>query len=235
MNDLFGEALLNYYHKPGKQRLITWTSLTEEDPVSLSYFFRPYNSMPKIEQKALELAKGKVLDVGCGSGSHSLYLQNTKQLEVLGVDISRGATQVAALRGVKKVVHRSIFDYNEKRFDTILLLMNGLGIAQTFSGVMPLLFHLKSLLQPKGQILVDSSDLIYLFPEEEQLDWRMADLYYGELDYGIRFDGKEEEFPWLYLDFDHLTTAALQAGLACEKVLDGPNHDYLARLSIKEY
>lgn len=234
MNDLFGEALLNYYHKPGKQRLITWTSLTEEDPVSLSYFFRPYNSMPKIEQKALELTRGTVLDVGCGSGSHSLYLQNTKQLEVLGVDISRGATQVAALRGVKKVVHRSIFDYNEKRFDTILLLMNGLGIAQTFSGVMPLLFHLKSLLQPKGQILVDSSDLIYLFPEEEQLDWRMADLYYGELDYGIRFDGKEEEFPWLYLDFDHLTTAALQAGLACEKVLDGPNHDYLARLSIKE-
>ena len=234
MNDLFGEALLNYYHKPGKQRLITWTSLTEEDPVSLSYFFRPYNSMPKIEQKALELTRGTVLDVGCGSGSHSLYLQNTKQLEVLGVDISRGATQVAALRGVKKVVHRSIFDYNEKRFDTILLLMNGLGIAQTFSGVMPLLFHLKSLLQPKGQILVDSSDLIYLFPEEEQLDWRMADLYYGELDYGIRFDGKEEEFPWLYLDFDHLTTAALQAGLACEKVLDGPNHDYLARLRIKE-
>lgn len=234
MNDLFGEALLNYYHKPGKQRLITWTSLTEEDPVSLSYFFRPYNSMPKIEQKALELTRGTVLDVGCGSGSHSLYLQNTKQLEVLGVDISRGATQVAALRGVKKVVHRSIFDYNEKRFDTILLLMNGLGIAQTFTGVMPLLFHLKSLLQPKGQILVDSSDLIYLFPEEEQLDWRMADLYYGELDYGIRFDGKEEEFPWLYLDFDHLTTAALQAGLACEKVLDGPNHDYLARLSIKE-
>ena len=190
--------------------------------------------MPKIEQKALELTRGTVLDVGCGSGSHSLYLQNTKQLEVLGVDISRGATQVAALRGVKKVVHRSIFDYNEKRFDTILLLMNGLGIAQTFSGVMPLLLHLKSLLQPKGQILVDSSDLIYLFPEEEQLDWRMADLYYGELDYGIRFDGKEEEFPWLYLDFDHLTTAALQAGLACEKVLDGPNHDYLARLSIKE-
>ena len=234
MNDLFGEALLNYYHKPGKQSLITWTSLTEEDPVSLSYFFRPYNSMPKIEQKALELTRGTVLDVGCGSGSHSLYLQNTKQLEVLGVDISRGATQVAALRGVKKVVHRSIFDYNEKRFDTILLLMNGLGIAQTFTGVMPLLFHLKSLLQPKGQILVDSSDLIYLFPEEEQLDWRMADLYYGELDYGIRFDGKEEEFPWLYLDFDHLTTAALQAGLACEKVLDGPNHDYLARLSIKE-
>lgn len=234
MKDLFGEALLNYYHEPGKQRLITWTSLTEEDPVSLSYFFRPYNSMPKIEQKALELTRGTVLDVGCGSGSHSLYLQNTKQLEVLGVDISRGATQVAALRGVKKVVHRSILDYNEKRFDTILLLMNGLGIAQTFSGVMPLLFHLKSLLQPKGQILVDSSDLIYLFPEEEQLDWRMADLYYGELDYGIRFDGKEEEFPWLYLDFDHLTTAALQAGLACEKVLDGPNHDYLARLSIKE-
>ena len=235
MNDLFGEALLNYYHKPGKQRLITWTSLTEEDPVSLSYFFRPYNSMPKIEQKALELAKGKVLDVGCGSGSHSLYLQNTKQLEVLGVDISRCATQVAALRGVKKVVHRSIFDYNEKRFDTILLLMNGLGIAQTFSGIMPLLLHLKSLLQPKGQILVDSSDLIYLFPEEEQLDWRMADLYYGEVDYGIRFKGKQEVFPWLYLDYTHLKLAAEESRLHCEKVIDGPNYDFLARLTAMEY
>lgn len=234
MNDLFGKALLNYHQHPGKQELITWTSLTEEDPVPLSYFFRTYNAMPKIEQKALELAHGKVLDVGCGSGSHSLYLQNEKGLEVVGIDRSAGAIEVAQQRGVKSLHCQSILAFDKEQFDTLLLLMNGLGVAQDFKGVLPLLLHLKQLLNPQGQILVDSSDLIYLFPEEEQLDWQMAETYYGELDYGIRFDGKEEEFPWLYLDFDHLTTAALQAGLACEKVLDGPNHDYLARLSIKE-
>ena len=225
---------MNYHQQPGKQELITWTSLTEEDPVPLSYFFRDYASMPKIELKALELTYGKVLDVGCGSGSHSLYLQNEKGLDVVGIDRSAGAIAVAQQRGVKQLHCQSILEYDKEQFDSLLLLMNGLGVAQDFNGVVPLLAHLKKLLKPKGQILVDSSDLIYLFPEEEQLDWQMAETYYGELDYGVRFDGKEEEFPWLYLDFNHLTSAALQAGLACEKVLDGPNHDYLARLSAME-
>ena len=234
MNDLFGKALLNYYQQPGKQELITWTSLTEDDPVPLSYFFREYSAMPKIEQKALELSRGKVLDIGCGSGSHSLFLQNEKGLEVVGIDRSAGAIKVAQKRGVKSLHCQSILAFDKEQFDTLLLLMNGLGVAQHFKGVLPLLLHLKKLLKPQGQILVDSSDLIYLFPEEEQLYWQMEETYYGELDYGIRFDGKEEEFPWLYLDFDQLTTAALQAGLACEKVLEGPNYDYLARLSIKE-
>lgn len=235
LKDLFGKALLNYHQQPGKQELITWTSLTDEDPVPISYFFREYADMPEIEQKALELAFGKVLDVGCGSGSHSLYLQNDKKLEVVGIDRSSGAIEVAQQRGVKRLYCQSILEFNEEKFDSLLLLMNGLGVAQDFKSVLPLLAHLKKLMKPQGQILIDSSDLIYLFPDEVQLEWKMADTYYGELDYGIRFNGKEEQFPWLYLDFDHLKAAALQAGLVCTKILDGPNHDYLARLSIKEF
>jgi len=105
-------------------------------------------------------------------------------------------------------------------------------VAKDFHGVLPLLNHLKSLLAPKGQILLDSSDLIYLFEEEEQDDWRNAATYYGELDFGIGFKEETEEFPWLYLDFEHLSQAAELAGFNCEKLLDGPNYDYLARLSI---
>ena len=114
LNDLFGKALLNYHQQPGKQELITWTSLTEEDPVPLSYFFRTYTAMPKIEQKALELAHGKVLDVGCGSGSHSLYLQNEKGLEVVGIDRSAGAIEVAQQRGVKSLHCQSILAFDKE-------------------------------------------------------------------------------------------------------------------------
>ena len=78
--DLFGKALWDYYKKKGSNKIITWTSLTEEDPILLSYFFRSFDEMPKLEQKALKLSKGKVLDVGCGAGSHSLYLKNKIKL-----------------------------------------------------------------------------------------------------------------------------------------------------------
>lgn len=232
MNDLFGKALLDYHLSPGEQTLVTWTSLTEEDPVPLAYFFRDHAQMPKIEQKALSLSYGKVLDIGCGSGSHSLYLQTIKGLDVTGIDLSLGATKVAEMRGVKKVINAAIIDYNEGPFDTLLLMMNGLGVAQHFQSVLPLLQHLKSLLNPKGQILVDSSDLIYLFDEEEQDDWRSVETYYGELNFGIGYKGETEEFPWLYLDFDHLAQAAELAGLQCEKIEDGPNFDYLVRLTL---
>ena len=231
MNDLFGKALLDYHRSPGKQQLLTWTSLTEEDPVPLAYFFRNYKEMPAIEQKALALSHGKVLDIGCGSGSHSLYLQNEKGLTVSALDSSFGATQIAKERGIKQVFHQSILDFKEGNFDTLLLMMNGLGVAKDFQGVLPLLNHLKSLLAPKGQILLDSSDLIYLFDEEEQKDWRAAETYYGALDFGISFKKETEEFPWLYLDFDYLSQMAELAGLQCEKVLDGPHYDYLARLT----
>ena len=224
--------MLDYHQSPGEQQLITWTSLTEEDPVPLAYFFRNYQDMPAIEQKALALSKGKVLDIGCGSGSHSLYLQNEKGLSVCAVDSSLGAVQIAKERGVNQVFHQSILDFKEGSFDTLLLLMNGLGVAKDFQGVLPLLIHLKSLLAPGGQILLDSSDLIYLFEEEDQDDWRNAATYYGELDFGIGFKGETEEFPWLYLDFEHLSQAAELTGFNCDKILDGPNYDYLARLVV---
>ena len=120
--------------------------MTEEDPVPLSYFFRNYKEMPAIEQKALALSHGKVLDIGCGTGSHSLYLQNEKCLTVSALDSSFGGAKIAKERGVNQVFLRSIIDFEEGSFDTLLLMMNGLGVARNFQGVLPLLTHLKSLL-----------------------------------------------------------------------------------------
>ena len=233
--DVFGSALWEFHQSPKNQELITWTSLTEEDPVALSYFFRNFDEMPPLEQKALELSRGRVLDIGCGAGGHGLFLQNQKKLEVVGLDNSTGAINTASERGLLKTVNQSIFDYKEGTFDTLLLLMNGSGICGELKKLKPLLQKLKSLLSPGGQILLDSSDLIYLFdetPEGEKII--PASKYYGELEYGIRFGDLTETFSWLYVDFDLLKNTAEQVGLTAKIVLEGNNFDYLARL-IKEY
>ena len=230
--DIFGKALQTYFQNPEKQNLTTWTNLTEEDDVPISYFFRLYDEMPALEQKALALATGKTLDVGCGSGSHSLYLQNERALDVTALDISEGAIEVAKERGVKQTHCSSIWDFNKAKYDTILLLMNGMGIAKTTIELPALLTHLKGLLAPKGSILVDSSDLIYLFDEEDVTLWKEDEIYYGEVDYGIRFEGQSEEFPWLYIDPKRLEIAAKTAGFNFKIIANGTNYDYLAQLSL---
>jgi 2-polyprenyl-3-methyl-5-hydroxy-6-metoxy-1,4-benzoquinol methylase len=92
MKDLFGKAILDYQTNNSPEDLITETSISEADEMSVAYLFRDFKDMPKLEQKALQLAKGKVLDVGCGAGSHALYLQE-KGLDVTAIDISENANQ----------------------------------------------------------------------------------------------------------------------------------------------
>ncbi|WP_242132840.1 class I SAM-dependent methyltransferase [Aestuariivivens marinum] len=230
MKDLFGNALLDYQNGNYTEDLITSTSISDDDVLPLSYLFRDFKDMPKLEQKALQMTKGNVLDVGCGSGSHSLYLQN-KGLHVKAIDISQGAIQVAQERGVKHAKVLNVLKETET-FDTILLLMNGTGIFQEMVQVSNYLIHLKSLLKRNGQILIDSSDIKYMYEDDDGGFWIDTNAgYYGELDYYLSYKG-ENEYPmkWLYLDFDTLNLACNTVGLNCELVMEGEHFDYLARL-----
>ncbi len=240
MKDLFGKAILDYQTNNSPENLITETNISEEDEMEVAYLFRSFNEMPKIEQKALLLAKGKVLDVGCGAGSHSLHLQNEQNLNVTSIDISKNAIKTCEFRGLAsaKVVHLLDLDESEK-FDTILLLMNGTGIFGKLENTPKYLQKLKSLLNENGQILIDSSDLIYMFDEDESEDseggkWIPGDMdYYGELEFTITYKGeKEDPFPWLYLDYNTLQNAAHANGLECEMIIEGENYDYLAKLTL---
>jgi SAM-dependent methyltransferase len=231
MKDLFGKALLDYYNGNYSEDLITATNISGEDELPLPYLFRSYKDMPKLEQKALELAKGTILDVGCGAGSHSLYLQE-KGFNVKAIDISKGAVDVSKLRGVKVVESNDILDETSK-FDTILLLMNGTGIFQELSKVGVYLKYLKSLLNPNGQILMDSSDIKYMYEDDDGGLWIDSNAnYYGELDYYLSYKNEEEvPMKWLYLDFDTLKTVSESVGLKCKLILEGDHFDYLAQLS----
>lgn len=230
MKDLFGQALLDFYYNNDAKDIITSTNISDDDVLPVAYLFRSFKEMPELEQKALQLCKGNILDVGCGSGSHSLYLKE-KGFNIKAIDISKGAVEVSKLRGLKHVELKALLDETEK-FDTILLLMNGTGIFQELSQLSKYLNHLKSLLNPKGQILIDSSDIKYMYEDEDGGFWMDANAnYYGELDYYLNYKGEQETpIKWLYLDFNTLKLACETSGLQCELITEGEHFDYLARI-----
>ncbi len=234
MKDIFGQALLDYHRGNYTEDLWTETSISEPDEMPLPYLFRNYQGMPQLEKSALDASYGQVLDVGCGAGSHSLYLQQ-KGLKVTAIDASPGAVVVARERGVQQCEQFRLMNYNQGSFDTILLLMNGTGIFERLDSVPKYMLHLKSLLNPGGQILVDGSDLQYMYDRTpEGAIWVPADGYYGELDFIITYKGESSDpFPWLYLDERLLEEFARDAGFSFEIVERGDNFDYLAKLCTK--
>ena len=234
MKDLFGKAILDYQTNNSPEDLITETSISEADEMSVAYLFRSFDEMPKIEQKALQLAKGKILDIGCGAGSHTLYLEE-KGFDVKAIDISKNAVKACELRGLKNVSIENVLDLeSHTKYDTILLLMNGTGIFETLENCTKYLLKLKSLLNENGQILTDSSDIIYMFDQDEDGAYEVpANHYYGELTFTVQYKGEtEESFPWLYMDYNTLQNACLSNGLQCELILEGDHFDYLAKISL---
>ncbi|QNJ98242.1 class I SAM-dependent methyltransferase [Constantimarinum furrinae] len=233
MNDIYGRALLDYFHGKYTEDIITETNISEEDVLPLPYLFRSYSEMPPLEQKALQLSKGRILDVGCGTGSHSLYLQN-KGMEVTAIDTSPGAVEVCQRRGLKDVRHTELLQFKDKDFDTILLLMNGTGIFETLENIPEYLQHVKSLLAKNGQILIDSSDLQYMYDRNEEGGlWVPADRYYGELEFTMTYKGvSSPPFFWLYLDELRFEEICTSEGLKFEVITRGENYDYLARITV---
>ena len=236
MIDIIGKALRDYYYGNYTEDLINETNISEADVLPLPYFFRSYSEMPKLERSALKLSKGKVLDVGCGAGCHALYLQK-KGLDVMAIDASEGAVEVCKLRGVSAVKNIELLRLENQKFDTILLLMNGAGVFQKLEFVLVYLRHLKSLLAPRGQILVDSSDLQYMFDKNKDGSiWIPGDSYYGELKYILKYKGEEgEAFDWLYLDERIFESACSAEGLSFKVISRGENFDYLAQITNESY
>lgn len=234
MKDLMGRAIWDYFHNENPEDLQTETSISELDKLPVDYLFRGFDEMNKIEQKALKLASGKVLDIGAGAGSHSLYLQNKRNLEVTALDISPKSIEVCQLRGVKNAVVENMLEFSDETFDTILLLMNGTGIFQSLNVIDIYLQKLHSLLNKNGQILIDSTDILYMFDEDEDGGILIpADGYYGELDYVVHYKGESEDpIKWLYLDFNTLKNAAEHNGFKIDKILQDED-SFLARLTKK--
>ncbi len=226
MNDALGNALGDYYHNnlPGKLWIHNKYGPKEEMPVET--YFRQETDMPRLEKVALLACRGKVLDIGAGAGSHSLALQQ-KGLDVTALDISPNAVEVMKLRGVKKAVCLDVFNYTEERFDTILLLMNGIGLTGTITKLRMFLQHVKKLLQPGGQLIFDSSDIAYLYEGNIPI----MENYYGEITYEYEYKNKRSGwFSWLYIDKKTLTKIVRSEGWRSEILFEDSFDQYLVRL-----
>ena len=157
-----------------------------------------------------------------------------KGYDITALDNSMGAIQTCKLRGVKQLAHVDFYSFEQQKFDTLLLLMNGIGLAQKLKNLNRFFTHLKSLLKTKGQILLDSSDIIYMFEEDTDGGYWIADTstYYGEVEFTMQYKGeKTNPFYWLYLDYNTLQRAAHANNLCCELIYEGEHYDYLARLT----
>jgi len=233
-NDPIGQALIDYLDTKEEGLIKVDTNLTEDESIPTSYFFRTYEEMPKSEQTALDLSKGKILDLGAGSGVHSLDLQQ-KGMDVYPIDISELSVEVMKRRGLHNVRLQDYKTIKNEKYDTILLLMNGIGMVQKIQNIPQFLQQIKELLNEGGQVLIDSTDIIYMFEDEEDGSY-VIDLnadYYGEMTYFVRYkDINGEPFDWFYIDFGLLSDSAKAEGFICEKVVSEGEGHYLARLTL---
>lgn len=229
--DPMGRAIADYQLTGTADRLRVFSPMFEEDEIPLATLFRTYEEMPETERKALDMTRGKTLDVGAGSGCHSLVLQG-RGVDVTAIDISPLSVETMRQRGVKKVVEQDFFTIGGK-YDTILMLMNGIGIVGTLERMPEFFHHLDKILATGGQVLCDSSDISYVFEDENGLiDYPDTGHYYGELSYRMQYkDTIGEPFDWLYIDAETLRKEAEENGYAVEVVAVGEHFDYTALIT----
>lgn len=225
--DVFGEALKDQFIKPPAETLWVHNSYDEPEEMPVDIYFRDEKEMPELELKALQLCKGKVLDVGAGVGSHALILQK-RGFDVTGMDISPAAVSIMKQRGLKNAVEGNILTYTEGKYDTLLFMMNGIGLTGTIPGLKAFLKQVKHLLNPGGQLVFDSSDLSYLYQEVAF----PLNGYYGEVSFRYEYKSiKGNWFKWIYVDQQTLKTIASAMGWEVTIVFEDEHDQYLARLT----
>ncbi len=230
MIDIYGQALSDFYYKRETDILWLNNSYAETEEMPVDIFFRSKAEMPELELKALSLCRGKILDVGAGVGSHALILQEAGQ-DITAIDISPLAVEIMKDRGLKKAFVQNIFELEAptEKYDTLLFLMNGIGLTGTLKGLSSFLNKAKEFIKPTGQLIFDSSDISYLYTEAPLPE----NYYFGEIRFQYHYKGQFGNwFKWVYVDQVKLKQLAELAGWQLEKIYEDEHDQYLVRLTL---
>lgn len=251
MKDVLGTAISDYHHNTSTGKLWVHNKYGPKEEMLVDVYFRDMEDMPELEWVALHQCRGKILDIGAGAGSHALVLQKMG-LDITALDISPQSVAVMRARGIKKVIEKDFFQLNpelpiqhpgqnpdahtqsptqhpgspENTYDTLLLLMNGIGLSGTLSGLSRFFTKARSLLRPGGQLIFDSSDIAYLYNGKPP----KSPEYYGEVLYQYEYRRRRSDwFKWLFIDRNTLTGIASQEGWLTELMFEDPFDQYLVR------
>jgi len=230
LNDPMGQAIIDYAQNTATEDITVLSDICDDDHIPVSYLFREYDEMPEMEKQALNECKGRVLDIGAAAGMHAQFLIEKGHF-VDTIDRSENAIRHLKAKGVP-AEHVDFFDYKGTDYDTLLLLMNGIGIAKNLDNLKHTLSKAKSMLRKNGKILCDSSDIKYLYQDDKGGMW--VDLntsYYGNFKFKMKYKEHESEwFEWLYVDFEKLREIAEDVGFKVRKITEIDNQ-YLAELT----
>ncbi len=226
--DVYGTFLKDFYAGALRTEVLLHNNYGDAEELPVDAFFRTEDEFPDIETYALSLCKGKILDIGAGTGTHSLVLQQ-KGFDVTAIEISEGACQVMALRGVQKIINQDITNYKAQKYDTLLLMMNGIGFCGYVQDLKTFLMQAKNLLNPGGKIIFDSSDVAYLYENEAP----EPSTYYGEIDYQYEYNGQKSDwFSWLYIHQSFMQQIANETGWQLQIIYEDEDEQYLGMLSL---
>lgn len=227
MHDILGQAIAGYHAGHKQARLWILPSYGPREQMPVRIYFRSPSKMSGLEHIALGACRGHILDAGAGAGSHALYLQQQGR-KVTALDISPLNCSVMKERGVHDVRQGDLLKWNGRRFDTVLLLMNGIGLTGSVSGLKDFLQKASRLLKPGGQLIFDSSDIAYLYEGTPPSTGR----YYGEVDYQYMYRRQvSARFSWLYIDSKRLRAIARKTGWRCHELYREETGQYLMRLT----
>jgi len=226
MKDVLGTAISDFYNNTSTGKLWVHNKYGPKEKMLVDVYFRDMEEMPELEWVALHQCRGSILDIGAGAGSHALALQKMK-LDITALDISPLSAAVMKARGVNNVINEDFFHLNsETRYDTLLLLMNGIGLSGTLSGLRLFLTKARSLLRPGGQLIFDSSDIAYLYDNNPP----RSPEYYGEILYQYEYRRQRSDwFKWLFIDRKTLTNIATEEGWQTQLIFEDPHDQYLVR------
>ncbi|MFY0652191.1 MAG: class I SAM-dependent methyltransferase [Cyclobacteriaceae bacterium] len=225
MKDIHGQAILDYHNGERNSRLYINNSYGEPEEMPIEAYFKGYDEFSEMDQRALDLCYGKTLDIGAAAGNKALALQAMDK-EVYALESSPGCIETMKSIGIKHVMEEDYKKHHGK-YDTILLMMNGLGIAGTLNEIPEFLRTCKNLLNPGGQIVLDSSDIKYLY--EEYPDIEVPYPYYGDIQYQYEYKGEQGDwFDWVYTDQDMLGQIVADSGLTLEVQMEDEYDQYLA-------
>ncbi len=222
--DPFGQALFAYWRGNESAVLIHEFKTGKKKSLPVSVFFRSHGEFLPTDN-AFENCRGHILVVGAGTGVHALELEKRGHA-VTAIDICFQAVQIMKERGIKDVRQQDFMQFDGERFDTLFMLGHNIGMCETLKGIKGLLCKCERLLRPGGQLLVNS------VKEPGSVDFPSHKGYPGELEFRLSHEGNVGPWMrWLHLDFETLTSHALESGWSTEKLIETEEGGFLARLN----